>query len=1038
MKDYESYNNKGNKDIPDNPRLKKLDVYPHYQDTNELPGEYFDIRENALDCDLDDDDKYAYDANEHGSADTKNLDDIQDLTNVVNPSVTSATTGSIVESAGIAVTGTATVVVGAAAAVVAFNATNKVLPTMTVNTLDSGSSFVHYNLEINNLDLSKDYDIVIRNSQQEFKLDCTNGVNDEYVYNLKPGLEYSLTLVGYDELLGEIPYVSKKFFTLNSEEVLGYSNIEVIYNDDLTCGIKYDTTMVDDFNTIGDTYIIVKELVKDQGGEEWDLFDSLYAEDFMREEPDKYTYSYSNKVHKGSISEVPPGLIIIELYKIGPEGEEWNGELIASTEKEVVYPIYEKSDSNYIEFDGDYNLIKDIKKINIKKDNLVAKITLYNEDDEETFIEKEIDITEGLFDYKQLVKQDTAGYSYQIGYYKADKSFVVIKEKAKEEFYGGYYGAYYDDVYSNYEQMKADWNYDEAGNETLDLTLLTDFDNYGNDDCYYKVELYRNEHGDQGLDTLILIDTYTGTGLPTFKNLPTREYHELDDYYTPIYYSFKYTSYMNYYDGENGKNVVEMEVRDHTDWSIDFAQQFGISDTQFSIRGDGKYYIPLEANMETSYASQLDYKEGNLTLYFFRNVDEILETIETRARIEKTSSDLMIVFSADLPNDMAGYKITCDIPYYGMFSEDSSARRLVIKEPFLMGDIHYSLMASKTKYTIADGVATGSVDAFAYIPKNGYVAVTYDNAEGEYYRLNEVDGKYTYTFTELLGSQYLRFVVFDENDYQVTETSLYISNYPQTEINTGKVEMHNTDGNYYSVMTYNDDGTVNIYCITGLYQNPLYVESAYGKTSYRMDCYLQVYNNNTGEYVDVASIKDITEDQPIAVFNNVPYVKGDATYNIRYDLTYDYFDEYGKCQDIITGKICEFQLVESNIGSLHPDGQLVGYVSYNEDLGQDVINLTIPAGMMYDKNQTVRLEEYVNPEDDKTIYTINLGDYLTSSSDDGDYYIIHDVDISIIAGGTIDLFMMYNYTLTEEKYNMIKDIYKGNLYREYSILVTHV
>ena len=189
----ETYTNNGNKDIPDNPKLKKNEFYDRQFSDNVLPGEYFDIRENVLECDLNDDDKYAYDpGKENGSANAKEpLNDVKDLTNVVSTPTSSA----IVESAGAIATSTATVVVGAAAAVVAFNATSKVQPKMVVNSIVAGSSFVHYDLELSNLELDKDYDIVIRNNRQEVKLDCVNGNNDEYVYDLIPGLQYSLSLV---------------------------------------------------------------------------------------------------------------------------------------------------------------------------------------------------------------------------------------------------------------------------------------------------------------------------------------------------------------------------------------------------------------------------------------------------------------------------------------------------------------------------------------------------------------------------------------------------------------------------------------------------------------------------------------------------------------------------------------------------------------------------------------------------------------------------------------------------------------------------
>ena len=421
MKDYESYNNKGNKDIPDNPRLKKLDVYPHYQDVNKLPDEYFDIRENALDCAIDDDDNYAYDPGEKGSMDTKDsLDNIQDLTNVVNTTQASA---SIVESAGTVITGTATVVVGASAAVVAFNATNKVLPTMTVNTLDSGSSFVHYNLEINNLDLDKDYDIIIRNDSHSFKIDCVNGINDQYVYNLKPGLEYTLSLVGYNELLGEIPYETKTFYTLNSEERLGYSNIEIIYNDDLTCGINYKATIVDDMNKFDSTYMIMKYV----DGEV--LLDSRAIDRYIS---DNLTYSFKNNVYSGTLSLVEESMIQIDTYyNMGDNTDV----LLKSDVYEIKYPISINADSESLTINGDYALIKDLKNIRIKKENLYAKVTFYNYKDESTLVEEEIDISENDFIWTTQIPNDAAYASIDVGYYDASKKYTSIKRIDRFDIY---------------------------------------------------------------------------------------------------------------------------------------------------------------------------------------------------------------------------------------------------------------------------------------------------------------------------------------------------------------------------------------------------------------------------------------------------------------------------------------------------------------------------------------------------------------------------------------------------------------------------
>ena len=260
LKDYESYRNNGNKDIPDNPKLKKTEFYNRQFQDNILPGEYFDCRVNGLECELDDDNKYAYDAGEKGAKQPE-LDDIQELTNAIgNTSATASTasTGSIVESAGAVVTGTATVVVGASAAVVAFNAVGKDTPKLKVNSIDAGSRYVHYNVEAINLDLSKDYDIVVKNGYHSFKIECSAGINDGWVYDLRPGLQYTLTLVGINGFGDPVEYTSTSFETISNDTTLGFNKIELIYNDDLTCGINYKATVVDDTNKFDSTYMIMK------------------------------------------------------------------------------------------------------------------------------------------------------------------------------------------------------------------------------------------------------------------------------------------------------------------------------------------------------------------------------------------------------------------------------------------------------------------------------------------------------------------------------------------------------------------------------------------------------------------------------------------------------------------------------------------------------------------------------------------------------------------------------------------------------------
>ena len=1044
MKDYESYRNNGNKDIPDNPKLKKNEFYNRQFQDNILPGEYYDCRVNGLECELDDNDKFAYDSGEKGAKQSE-LDDIQELTNAVgNTSSTAATSSSssIVESAGTVITGTATVVVGASAAVVAFNAISKDIPKLKVNSIEAGSRYVHYNVEAINLDLSKDYNIIVKNGYHSFKIECSSGVNDEWVYDLRPGLQYSLTLVGTNGFGDLVEYSSTTFETMRSTDIVGYSNIDVIFNDDLTCGIKYDTTLVDDFNTINDTYIVVKEYVNGQGDEEWELFNSLYANEYINEEPNKYSYSYSNKVHKGSISEVQPGQLIIELYKMGPSGEEENGELISSTKKEIVYPIYEKSDSNYIEFIGDYDLIKEVKNINIKKDNLVVKLSLYNENNVETKIEKEIDISNGKFDYRQLVKQDTNGYSYKIGYYKADKTFVVVKEKTKEEFYGGYYGAYYNPIFGDYDRDTGEtnlnkfnikWNYDSDDNETMDIKILTEFDNYGNNDCYYKVDLLRKVYHEDGDPTYEIVDTYIGRSDAVFKNVPTYVYYNELGETGPAFYRFAYTSLMNYYDEEKGTVQVVMGTYEDDYYENSYMEDITINSGSIIFRGDGSFETSLD----------IDYEMGNkvgafvtadATLHFYKDDYNVITdtlTVSGSDVARWLGNYAYLVFDKKFPTDIVGAYVTYEINYRE--AHGNNVRKAKSKEMILLGDIGYQVEASLEEITVYDSYTSGRIVLSAYMPDDAVLKARVGYS-GDPIDVPIVNGKYVYEFEELSGGETVYVDVYDSNGNQFSNQAYsFYSNTSNYDYDEGYISYYKDDSSYHTIFTYNDDGTVNIYCDTGMAVN---YEDLYNQTSYSMNVYLDATDINEGDLY--SGSRNVTEKNKIATFNNVKLTGASSEYNFRYDWIRDTTETYLAKRKVTTHVGSGFLMTESNFNSMHPAGQLIGYTSYDEDLGKTLISLNVPVGMKYDKNQTVIFETYLNPEDERPITTsLKLSDCLVSSTSDGDYYVF-DIDEQFFEGGGVDIYMMYNYTLTEDNYNVIKNIYSGSLYKKYSVYVTGV
>ena len=1037
----ETYTNNGNKEISDNPKLKKNEFYDRQFSDNVLPGEYFDIRENVLECDLNDDDKYAYDpGKENGSANAKEpLNDVKDLTNVVSTPTSSA----IVESAGAIATSTATVVVGAAAAVVAFNATSKVQPKMVVNSIVAGSSFVHYDLELSNLELDKDYDIVIRNNRQEFKLDCVNGNNDEYVYDLIPGLQYSLSLVSYNELLGEIEYAKETFFTFNNEEIVGYSNIDIIYNDDLTCGISYTTKLVDDKNQLAeDTYIVIKtergESIQD---EDWELFDSRYYEQYSQDyDPDMYTYSYENKIHTGTIKEVPFGTVVIELHKM-PAEEGNEGELIATTKKLVQYPLNIEDGANYVSFEGDYNLVKDIKKIGVKKDNLVARVSLFNRNGQETLVEKNIDINEGLFKSKFLVKEDTESYSYQVGYYKADKSFIVVKESEKIEFYGGYYGASYYaiDHYQYDQRINATWHYDENDFETVDLELLTEFDDFGNSDCFYDVELLkagRNpQTGDATYTSIATIRSSNIEGNPIFKNLPVTE-----DDGSVIGYVFRFNSINNYYDETFGVKEVVMDTY-FDDFTLAFPADVSLESGDFMLRGDGKFAKTLDMDYESSIIGYgTKFYSSTVRFHFFKENPNVYTNVveATGSIIEKVGNYYYVVLDKEFPTGIVGYAVSYDISY--LEPHGKNVRRAIVKadNPKLMSDVAYKINASLEDVVVdhVNNVVNGDLYLVTYMPPDATLRAKI-NSTGEYEMVQKENGQYVYHINDLSTGDYVFFAVFDKNGNIITAeeygTYHFYANSSNYALDDGKMDYYRQDydPNYHTIFTYNDDGTMNIYCNTGFT-----IADSSDYSVYSMNCYLQKFDSNTGQYVDVDSVTGITRSNPIVVFKNIEYDGYASLYSIRYDYVENRKPEYDMVKKKVAHINSPFLMGEDNVQTMNAHGQLMAYISYNDELEKDVITLTIPADMKFDLNQTITISGSFDG-DDLTPVTMKLSDCLVEATSDG-YYYIFDVYEEFTMGDAY-VNIMYNYTLTNENYNtLVSNGYSGNLYNSYSLAATNV
>ena len=1032
MKDYESYINNGNAEVPE--YSKELSIEYFDLRDNNLPGEEMDSFENSLACGINTKGAKSFQSSSQG----KTLDDVQELTNALTP-----TSSSIVESAGVAITGTAAAVVGSAAAVIAFNAVPKIQPKMVINALESGATYVYYDLQISNLDLNKDYDIVISNNRQEFRIDCYNGKNEQYVYDLQPGYQYSLSLVGYNELLGEITYVTKNFYTFDSDKVNGYSNIDIIYNDDFTCGIKYDTKLIDDKDAVDETYIVIR--VASSGGaenEDWIIFHSLYLEEFSREQEDMFTYNYENKVHSGTIKEVPEGTIYIDLYKIGPEDEKDNGELIATTSKEVVYPLNEQTGANYVEIKGNYNLVKNVKNIDVKKENFVVKLTLYNDEGIETKIEKDIYRTSGRLYGKMLVKQDTTAYSYQVGYYDNDNNFVVLKEKEKQSFYGGYYDGYFQRVIPNDEDyINVKWKYDDDGNEVADITLLTDFDNYGNQDAYYRVELLRHDYDwDTNSYVYTIVDTYEGTENAVFKNVPIGEFNEEYNRYTDVYeYTFRYVSIMNYYNEEKGIEKVEVEINElsENDGYLDLEPIISVSMGDFMLLSSGKYAIEMHSPHEENISDILyDNSNVSLTMHFFKdNVNQVTQKVEVENVSIQSANDMstFIVIDQELPTGMVGYYVEYNIPYYERYG--GNIRTLKTNGKFLMGDISCKVAPTSIYCGLGDEVNQLKINLIGYMP-SGYTIKAIDNDENEY-DLTKVNNEYL--FEEYLGTEAsVRFDVYNGSEAVTYYAYSYDPSYAQYKLDSlSIVDIENENMAKNNVVyTYNDDGTININLITDYGNNEpdLY------------DFYVDYMLNKQvegGAYQGIAEVNGSRDG--IVRFNNVDSTLVMNDYDtfyidMRIGVSYKNVPIDG-CQEIISfAQNSSIDFTGSNMSSLtdYYPLDMAHYVN-DYDNNRKYAQLSIPNAMAFDLSQTVVLNGNDNGNDlDPYYIDLSTAEVIESADSIMINFNLPESFATIIdyGQGTVTVDVLYNYTLTKEKLEKLGNNYSGNLYDKLTLSVS--
>ena len=93
-------------------------------------------------------------------------------------------------------------------------------PKVELKSIDTGSDFVEYEMEISELKADEKYSIVVSTSNEEdIELEIEeNGVYKNKVEGLKPQWEYTLSLISRDTSLGDVTHFEVKFQTLKHEE----------------------------------------------------------------------------------------------------------------------------------------------------------------------------------------------------------------------------------------------------------------------------------------------------------------------------------------------------------------------------------------------------------------------------------------------------------------------------------------------------------------------------------------------------------------------------------------------------------------------------------------------------------------------------------------------------------------------------------------------------------------------------------------------------------------------------------------------------
>ena len=152
---------------------------------------------------------------------------------------------------------TAVACVGAAAVVTAMVIFNIAapFPECEMRELYAGNDYVRYGAELSSFSEDVDYSLVIENSYHSFEFDVENeGTHRGLVTGLKPGLEYTIALVGKHNGNNQT-YYEKQFYTTNSDTPEAVFDVSLSKNEDNALSAEYSVYLSDTYEKVENPYL---------------------------------------------------------------------------------------------------------------------------------------------------------------------------------------------------------------------------------------------------------------------------------------------------------------------------------------------------------------------------------------------------------------------------------------------------------------------------------------------------------------------------------------------------------------------------------------------------------------------------------------------------------------------------------------------------------------------------------------------------------------------------------------------------------------